>query len=75
MFAMLANGKPNHLKLEKQEFKSNAAKGISFCKTCIDFSDKALDYLLNYILQIGVVGSCGEICQFVEQKTGRFILT
>ena len=43
-------------------------KAISFCKTCIDFADQALEVLLNEILQIGVLGTCGEICSLVTQK-------
>ena len=42
--------------------------GISFCKTCIDFADQALQILLDEILQIGVLGSCGEVCALVQQK-------
>lgn len=42
--------------------------GVSFCKTCIDFADQALDIMLNEILQIGVLGSCAEICQLVTTK-------
>ena len=47
--------------------------GVSFCKTCIDFADQALDVLLNEILQIGVLGSCGEICALVQTKIHFFI--
>jgi hypothetical protein len=32
-------------------------------------ADEALNYLLNYIVNIGVVGSCSEICGFVQKKT------
>ena len=42
--------------------------GISFCKTCIDFADQALQVLLDEVLQIGVLGTCGEICALVQQK-------
>lgn len=47
---------------------------FSWCATCIDFADQALDILLNAILQIGVIGTCGDICNVVEQKTGSQIL-
>ena len=50
---------------------SNNDNGISFCGACIDFADQALDILLNYILQVGVVGSCGEICAYAEKVTGN----
>jgi len=43
---------------------------LNFCKACIDFADQALDYLLNAVINIGIVGSCGELCQYVQDKTG-----
>lgn len=49
-------------------------KAASFCSICIDFSSQALDQLLNAILQVGVLGTCGEICSVVQQKTGSQIL-
>jgi hypothetical protein len=53
--------------------KSSSSKnlGISFCKTCINFADDALDELLNAILNAGVVGSCGSLCNYVAQKVGN----
>lgn len=46
------------------------SQAISFCGACIDFADQALNFLLNYILQVGVVGSCAEICAYAEKTTG-----
>lgn len=40
------------------------------CKDCIEFTDQALDQLLNIILNIGVVGTCGQLCGILENKTG-----
>jgi hypothetical protein len=48
--------------------------GFSLCPTCINFADEALDTLLNIILQVGVLGSCGDICGILQQKTGSQIL-
>lgn len=46
------------------------SKAISFCGACIDFADQALDFLLNYVLNVGVVGGCAEICAYAEKVTG-----
>jgi hypothetical protein len=43
--------------------------GIDECKLCIDFSDQALNQLLNIILQGGVVGGCAGLCSALEKKT------
>ncbi|XP_060081667.1 countin-3-like [Ylistrum balloti] len=44
--------------------------GVDLCPTCIQFTDQAIDILLNIILNSGVVGTCGEICNAVATKTG-----
>ncbi|XP_064603681.1 countin-1-like [Liolophura sinensis] len=50
---------------------SRAARvGLDLCPTCIDFTGQAINTLLNIILNAGVVGTCGELCQLLEQKTG-----
>lgn len=46
-------------------------KAISFCGACIDFADQALNFLLNYVLNVGVVGGCAEICAYAEKITGN----
>ncbi|XP_035680752.1 countin-1-like isoform X1 [Branchiostoma floridae] len=43
---------------------------LDLCKFCIDFSQQALNQLLNIILQVGVVGTCGDLCQALADKTG-----
>jgi hypothetical protein len=50
------------------------SNGLDFCKACIDFADQALNELLNAVLNIGVLGTCGTICEFVEQATGSEII-
>ncbi|CAF1004410.1 unnamed protein product [Brachionus calyciflorus] len=48
--------------------------GLSFCKTCINFADQALDTLLNAILNVGVIGECSQLCNYVAQKVGSEIV-
>jgi len=47
-----------------------APKALDLCPTCVQFTDQALDALLNIILNGGVVGTCGTLCSALEQKTG-----
>jgi hypothetical protein len=47
--------------------------GLSFCSTCVDFADNALNYLLNAVLNLGIVGSCEAICAYVQSKTGQIL--
>ncbi|KAK6183703.1 hypothetical protein SNE40_011130 [Patella caerulea] len=44
--------------------------GLDLCPTCIQFTGEAINELLNIILNLGVVGSCGKVCSALEQKTG-----
>jgi len=46
-----------------------APKKISFCKTCVDFADQALDQLLNIVLNVGVLGSCADLCGTLAKVT------
>jgi len=49
--------------------------GLDKCKTCIDFAGQALNQLLNIILQGGVVGGCGALCNALASKTSPAIGT
>ncbi|CAL1529115.1 unnamed protein product [Lymnaea stagnalis] len=48
--------------------------GADYCKMCINFSGQAINELLNIILNLGVVGTCADICNLLQQKTGSEIL-
>jgi len=40
------------------------------CPLCINFTGEMINELLNIILNAGVVGTCGTLCQALAQKTG-----
>lgn len=46
------------------------AVGLNLCPTCVQFTEDAIDTLLNIILNTVVIGSCSELCQALAQKTG-----
>ncbi|XP_076463460.1 countin-3-like [Babylonia areolata] len=48
----------------------NDQVGINLCPTCIQFTEEAINELLDIILNAGVVGTCGTLCQALAQKTG-----
>lgn len=50
--------------------RMNPQASLDLCKGCVEFANEALQNLLNAILNVGVVGSCGKLCNYVEEKTG-----
>merc|ERR1719239_1925200 len=47
---------------------------MDLCPLCVQFTGEALNTLLNLILNGGVVGGCGTLCQALATKTGNQIL-
>lgn len=43
---------------------------VDLCPLCISLTGQVLDQLLNIILNAGVVGTCGNVCNALAQKTG-----
>lgn len=41
------------------------------CDACVDFFDEFLNTLLNAALQVGVAGTCEELCGFVPNSYGQ----
>merc|ERR1712032_906306 len=42
--------------------------GAALCSPCVQLSGQVLNILLNYILNAGVVGSCGKLCGNLKTK-------
>ncbi|XP_069116842.1 countin-3-like [Argopecten irradians] len=69
---------PYTVKLTKQQHfitqlnnKERGNVGVDLCPTCIQFMGQAIDALLNIILNGGVVGTCGALCQALGSKTSK----
>jgi len=45
-----------------------AAKGAGLCGTCSSLTGQSISILLNYILNVGVVGTCGKLCGSLKSK-------
>merc|ERR1712065_104467 len=61
-----------HARLARKAPLRTAASGVG-CEACIDFFDVDLNTLLNIILQVGIGGTCQDLCgklpREVEQVT------
>ncbi|KAL5009317.1 hypothetical protein ScPMuIL_014898 [Solemya velum] len=44
------------------------------CPTCVSMATEGLEELLNIILNAGVLGSCGDICGALAEKTGSQVV-
>ena len=44
---------------------------FSLCGTCDQLDGSAINALLNYILNIGVVGGCGKLCHALNNTVAR----
>ena len=51
-----------------------ANKAIDWCPQCVNSYDELIDILLNIILQVGVLNTCGDLCNIVVDKTGSGFL-
>merc|ERR1711970_986653 len=46
-------------------------KGAGLCGACAGLTGQSLNILLNYILNAGVVGTCGKLCHNLKTKGAR----
>jgi hypothetical protein len=47
---------------------------IDLCPTCINIADQSINILLNLILDSGIIGTCGTLCQALAEKTGSSVI-
>ncbi|XP_041351075.1 countin-3-like [Gigantopelta aegis] len=47
---------------------------LDMCPLCIDFADEAIEILISLSLDIGVIDSCGVLCDLLASKTGSQVL-
>jgi hypothetical protein len=48
--------------------------GLDLCPTCINVAEESINILLNLILDTGIIGTCGTLCQALAQKTGSELI-
>ena len=47
---------------------------LDLCPTCINVADQSINILLNLILDSGIIGTCGTLCQALAEKTGSQLI-
>jgi hypothetical protein len=47
---------------------------LDLCPTCINVAEESINILLNLILDTGIIGTCGTLCQALAQKTGSELI-
>jgi hypothetical protein len=60
-----------------QRIKSNFLRpnvGVDACPTCIKAAEESINILLNLILDTGIIGTCGTLCEALAEKTDIPIL-
>ncbi|KAK7504838.1 hypothetical protein BaRGS_00003866, partial [Batillaria attramentaria] len=65
-----SNLSPNRIRLQ-QNIGARLNVDLDLCPLCVQFTGEAINALLNIILNAGVVGTCGELCQLLEEKTNN----
>jgi len=63
----LAMGAMTISKVGKIKIPETTSK-INFCSVCVQIMGQIINELLNIILNIGVIGSCGELCGYLPNK-------
>lgn len=51
------------IRLDDAKSVDNVGNSYQFCSVCVQLMMASLNYLLNYILNAGVITSCSELCQ------------
>jgi len=49
--------------------------GLDVCPTCIKVAEESINILLNLILDTGIIGTCGTLCQALAKKTSALLGT
>ena len=60
-----------HMNLERRSklgFTTFFSQKVQLCGTCVQLTGQAINTLLNYILNAGVVGGCSKVCSALKKK-------
>nr|ACD54786.1 countin-like protein [Philodina roseola] len=52
----------------------NDIRGLDFCPQCVNTFVDLINIVLNILLDVGVVDTCGELCDYVQEKSGSAFL-
>ena len=66
-------GGSSHLQRGVVPFQQSS-NGIDWCPQCLNTFDELIQIVLDIVLNVGILNSCGELCSIVADKTGSQIL-
>eukprot|EP01130_Rhizamoeba_saxonica_P000596 TRINITY_DN10559_c0_g1_i1.p1 TRINITY_DN10559_c0_g1~~TRINITY_DN10559_c0_g1_i1.p1 ORF type:complete len:238 (+),score=57.60 TRINITY_DN10559_c0_g1_i1:35-748(+) len=58
---------------EIEYFKIDNVGSAAECETCVSFIGQAINQLLNIILNVGVLGSCGSLCGMLPNQLEQVV--
>jgi len=71
--ANIFNVQSHNIRRTKSGFGSTDVT-LDLCPTCINVAEQSINILLNLILDTGIIGTCGTLCQALAQKTGSQLI-
>jgi len=73
--AALVKHKEKHATRYGRAMASGAPGSAVTCNACNDFLDEFENTLLNAVLQVGIAGTCEEVCSFIPNEYGVALCT
>ena len=64
----------NHIQLLSSNIVKSDPRGLDFCPECVNTFVELINIVLNILLDVGVVDTCNDLCDLVEQKSGSAFL-
>jgi hypothetical protein len=64
----------NHIRRISSDVVKSDPHGLDFCPQCVNTFVELINIVLNILLDVGVVDTCGDLCDLVEQKSGSAFL-
>ena len=69
------NNNDNKLSVALTADAASTKDAYPLCATCVEFATKSIDYLLNAILNEGVVSTCEQLCAYVPGAVEEQVCT
>ncbi|CAF3728116.1 unnamed protein product [Rotaria sp. Silwood1] len=67
------NVQSRHIKRALLPLKQQS-NGIDWCPQCVNSFGDLIELVLDAVLQFGVISTCGDVCDFVAEKSGSSLL-
>ncbi|CAF2045091.1 unnamed protein product [Rotaria magnacalcarata] len=67
------NAHPSYIQRVTSSLKQES-NGIDWCPQCVNTFDQLIYYVLDGILELGIINTCDDICNYVTEKSGSPVL-